>query len=118
MAGTMHLDIVSAEKAIFSGLMEQLIVPGELGELGIIPGHAPLLTMIKPGDLLVTRPGGAEEVYYISGGMLEVQPYTVTVLADVALRAEELSEEAALAAKARAEALLLHPEVDYSLVAM
>ena len=63
----MHLDIVSAEKAIFSGLMEQLIVPGELGELGIIQARA-LLTMIKPGDLLVTRPGGAEEVYYISGG--------------------------------------------------
>lgn len=115
MANTTHLDIVSAEQAIFSGIVEMVVVSGELGELGIVPGHAPLLTVIKPGEVRLTLPGGAVETYYVSGGMLEVQPYTVTVLADVAIRAEALNEEEALAAKARAEALLLNRgEVDYA----
>lgn len=119
MAETTHVDIVSAEKSIFSGEAEMVVVPGELGEIGVIPGHAPLLTVLQPGDIRLIRAGGAEEVYYVSGGMLEVQPYVVTVLADEVIRAEELSEEAALAAKAKAEALLSDQkaEMDYSVVA-
>ena len=101
MAETTHVDIVSAEKSIFSGEAEMVIVPGELGEIGVIPGHAPLLTVLQPGDIRLIRPGGLEEVYYVSGGMLEVQPYVVTVLADEVIRAEEINEEAALAAKAK-----------------
>lgn len=118
MAATMQLDIVSAEKEIFSGLVEMIVVSGELGELGIIPGHAQLLTMIKPGEIRVTKPGGQVEDYYVSGGMLEVQPDVTTVLADEVLHVSDLNEEAALAAKARAEALLTSTaEVDYSLAA-
>ena len=99
----MHVDIVSAEKEIFSGTVETLVATGELGELGITPGHAPLLTLLKPGEVRLTLAGGSEEIYYVSGGMLEVQPYCTTVLADVVERAEDLDEAAALAAKARAE---------------
>lgn len=118
MTDTTHLDIVSAEQEIFSGIVEMVIASGELGELGIVPGHSPLLTVLKPGEIRVILPGGVEELYYVSGGMLEVQPYAVTVLADVVMRAEDLSEEAALAAKARAEALLVsHGEVDYTAAA-
>ncbi|MCX7115165.1 MAG: F0F1 ATP synthase subunit epsilon [Gammaproteobacteria bacterium] len=115
MASTTHLDIVSAEKEIFSGLVEMVVVSGELGELGVTPGHAPLLTMIKPGEIRITRQGGAEETFYVSGGMLEVQPYVVTILADVVVHVSDLCEEAALAAKARAEELLTSAaEIDYS----
>lgn len=103
MAITTHLDIVSAEQEIFSGVVEMVVATGELGELGITPGHAPLLTILKPGEIRVTRQGGTEDIYYVSGGMLEVQPYYVTVLADVVERADDLDEAAALAAKARAE---------------
>ena len=106
MAITTHLDIVSAEKEIFSGVVEMVVASGELGEIGINPGHAPLLTVLKPGEIRVTLQGGSEEVYYVSGGMLEVQPYYVTVLADTAERAENLDEAAALAAKARAEEMI------------
>ena len=116
MAMTMHLDIVSAEAKIFSGLAEVVSITGTVGELGIFPGHTPLLTTIKPGMVRVIRQGGAEEVYYVSGGMLEVQPKTVTVLADAIVRAAELDEAAALAAKERAERLLADKksEIDYS----
>src|SRR5580704_7298622 len=103
MAITTHLDIVSAEREIFSGVVNLVVAPGELGELGITPGHAPLLTVLKPGEIRITLQGGKQEVFYISGGMLEVQPHYVTVLADAAERAENLDEAAALAAKARAE---------------
>lgn len=116
MAITTHLDIVSAEREIFSGVVEMITASGELGELGITPGHAPLLTMLRPGEIQVTLQGGKEELYYVSGGMLEVQPYYVTVLADTVERAENLDEEAALAAKARAEAAISNKgaDIDYS----
>lgn len=113
MAITTHLDIVSAEQEIFSGLAEMVVVSGEMGEIGIVPGHAPLLTSLKPGEIRVTRPGGAEEHYYVSGGMLEVQPFYVTVLADEVLRAEDLDETEALAAKARAEAAIANRDADF-----
>lgn len=116
MAITTHLDIVSAEREIFSGVVEMLVATAELGEVGIAPGHAPLLTALKPGEIRITLPGGRQEVYYISGGMLEVQPYYVTVLADEAERAEEINEAAALAAKARAEEAIANKnaDLDYS----
>lgn len=119
MAITTHLDIVSAEKAIFSGAVEMLIATGELGEIGVTPGHAPLLTVLKPGEVRVHLPGGQEEIYYISGGMLEVQSFTVTVLADEAERADNIDEAAALAAKAHAEQAMLNKgtEFNYSIAA-
>lgn len=100
---TLRLDIVSAEKEIFSGQAEMVQITGELGELGIVPGHAPLLTSLKPGNIRVLFPDKREEVFYVSSGMLEVQPFIVTVLADTALRATDIDEAAALAAKERAE---------------
>ena len=119
MAITTHLDIVSAEREIWSGVVEMVVVTGELGEIGITPGHAPLLTVLKPGEVRIVLQGGAEEVYYVSGGMLEVQPYCVTVLADVAERADNLDEAAALQAKARAEEAIANTgaDVNYALAA-
>jgi F-type H+-transporting ATPase subunit epsilon len=119
MAITTHLDIVSAEKEIFSGVVEMVVATGELGEIGITPGHAPLLTVLKPGEIRVIRQGGEQDVYYVSGGMLEVQPYYVTVLADAVERADNLDEAAALAAKARAEEMIANKdaELDYSVAA-
>lgn len=116
MAITTHLDIVSAEQEIFSAVVEMVVATGDLGEIGITPGHAPLLTVLKPGEIRVTLQGGKQEVYYVSGGMLEVQPYYVTVLADAVERAENLDEAAALAAKARAEEAIANKntELDYS----
>lgn len=112
MAITTHLDIVSAEREIYSGVVEMVVASGELGEVGITPGHAPLLTVLKPGEIRVTLQGGAEEVYYVSGGMLEVQPYCITVLADVVERADSLDEAAAIQAKARAEEAIANKGVD------
>ncbi|MDX5299857.1 MAG: F0F1 ATP synthase subunit epsilon [Gammaproteobacteria bacterium] len=106
MAMTVQCDIVSAEEKIFSGLVEMLIAAGSQGDLGILPGHAPLLSGLKPGPVRVIRQGGAEEVYYVSGGYLEVQPNTITVLADTALRAGDMDEAAALEAKREAERAL------------
>lgn len=116
MAITTHLDIVSAEHEIFSGVVEMVVATGELGEVGVTPGHAPLLTVLKPGEVRVTLPGGEQVIYYISGGMLEVQPFYVTVLADAVERADDLDEAAALAAKARAEEAIANKdaELDYS----
>lgn len=116
MPMTTHLDIVSAEQQIFSGVVEMVIATAELGEVGISPGHAPLLTVLKPGEIRVIKQGGEQELYYVSGGMLEVQPHCVTVLADVVERAEELDETAALAAKVRAEECIASKgsEVDYA----
>ena len=105
---TVHLDIVSAEKQIFSGLVEMVSVTGELGELGILPGHTALLTSIKPGQIKVTVQSGKKEIYYISGGMLEVQPDCITVLADTVERAENIDEAEAIKAKERAERLLTY----------
>lgn len=95
MAMTMHCDIVSAEKQIFSGLVEMLVATGSLGDMGIAPGHAPLLTELIPGPVRCVLRGGEEEIYYVSGGYLEVQSGTVTVLADSALRASDVDEAAA-----------------------
>lgn len=120
MAITTHLDIVSAEQEIFSGVVEMVVATGELGEVGVTPGHAPLLTVLKPGEVRVTLPGGEQVIYYISGGMLEVQPFYVTVLADAVERADNLDEAAALAAKARAEEAIANKdaELDYSVAAV
>ncbi|HEX4044748.1 MAG TPA: F0F1 ATP synthase subunit epsilon [Gammaproteobacteria bacterium] len=102
----LRLDIVSAEKQIFSGDVEMAFVTGEMGELGIAPGHSQLITVLKPGYVRVMLPNKEEEVFYVSGGMLEVQPYIATILADEALRADDIDEAAALAAKEQAEKLL------------
>jgi F-type H+-transporting ATPase subunit epsilon len=98
MAMTMHCDIVSAEEKIYSGLVELLVATGTLGDLGITPGHAPLLTALIPGPVRVVLQDGAEQIYYVSGGFLEVQSGVVTVLADTALRANDVNEAAALQA--------------------
>ena len=119
MAITTHLDIVSAEQQIFSGIAERVVATGLLGEIGVVPGHAPLLTLLKPGEVRVLLPGGEEEIYYVSGGILEVQPYCVSVLADTVVRADDLDEAAILAAKARAEEAIANrdAEMDYTLAA-
>jgi F-type H+-transporting ATPase subunit epsilon len=106
MANKIHVDIVSAEGEIFSGAASMVFAPGSQGELGIAPRHAPLLTLLKPGEVRVQSADGAEQHFFIGGGALEVQPNKVTVLADTALRAKDLDENAALAAKQRAEEML------------
>ncbi|QJD71874.1 F0F1 ATP synthase subunit epsilon [Marinobacterium sp. LSUCC0821] len=103
MAMTVHCDIVSAEGEIFSGLIEFVSLRGSLGELGIYPGHTPLLTELKPGPVELRKQGGEEDIFYVSGGFLEVQPYKVTVLADTALRAHDLDEATAQEAQKQAE---------------
>jgi len=116
MAETMHLDIVSAEKSIFSGIIEHVIVSGQEGELGIYPGHTALLTGVRPGEIMATLQEGKVEIFYISGGILEVQPTIVTVLADTILRADDIDEAAALEAQERAKKLLADKaseKVDY-----
>jgi F-type H+-transporting ATPase subunit epsilon len=103
MGMTVHVDIVSAEGAIHSGLAAMVFAPGEMGEVGIAPRHSPLITRLKPGDVRVLDDNGHTEHFYVSGGMLEVQPDVVTVLADTAIRAENIDEAKALEAKRRAE---------------
>ena len=104
MANTIQVDVVSAEELIFSGQAEFVVLPGVVGELGILPGHTPLLTQIKPGAVRLKLPGvEAEEFVFVQGGFLEVQPQQVTVLADTAIRAKDLDEVAALEAKKAAE---------------
>lgn len=103
---TLRLDIVSAEKEIFSGEVEMVFVTGEMGELGIAPGHAQLLTTLRPGFVRAVLPNKTEEVFYISSGMLEVQPYITSVLADTALRADDIDAAAAISAKEHAEKIL------------
>ncbi|ERR1700712_1185111 len=103
---TIRCDIVSAEKEIFHGDVQLVVATGELGELGIAPRHAPLITRLKPGQVRVTMEGGEEQSFYVSGGILEVQPQVVTVLADTAIRAKDLDESAARKAKEDAERLL------------
>lgn len=105
-SATLRLDIVSAEKQIFSGEVEMIFVTGEMGELGIAPGHSQLLTTLKPGYVRAILPNREEEIFYISGGMLEVQPYIASVLADTAMRADDIDEAAAIVAKEQAEKLL------------
>jgi len=113
MAMTVHCDIVSAEEAIFSGLVEIVVATGESGELGILPHHTPLLTALVPGPIRVKKQNGEEEIFYISGGFLEVQPDSVTVLADTALRADNIDEAAALEAKKHAEQALENQSGDF-----
>jgi F-type H+-transporting ATPase subunit epsilon len=103
MANTIHVDIVSAEGQIFSGEASMVFVPGSQGELGIAPRHAPLLTTLKAGEVRVQSQGHEEQLFYVGGGTLEVQPNLVTVLADTAARARDLDEAAASAARQRAE---------------
>lgn len=106
MAMTMHCDIVSAEHEIFSGTVEMVFANGEMGELGIAPMHSQLITRLRPGQVRVQLVGGEEEFFYVSGGILEVQPNVVTILSDSASRAEDLDEAEAIAAKEEAERLL------------
>ena len=106
MTSTIRCDIVSAENEIFHGDVQMVVVTGEMGELGIAPRHAPLITRLKPGQVRVKLENGDEQFFYVSGGILEVQPQVVTVLADTAIRAKDLDEAAAGKAKAEAEKLL------------
>jgi len=106
MADTIQVDIVSAEGQIFSGPAHMVFAPGTQGELGILPRHAPLLTLLRAGEVRVQSPDGEEHPFYVGGGALEVQPNHVTVLADTALRARDIDEAAALGAKQRAEETL------------
>jgi len=103
---TVHVDIVSAENEIFSGLAEMVFAPAELGEVGIAPRHAPLITKLLPGEVRVKVSDTETQEYYVSGGILEVQPHLVTVLADTAIRATDIDEASALEAKAKAEEML------------
>ena len=104
MAATMQVDVVSAEQEIFSGQAEFVVLPGEVGELGVYPRHTPLITRIKPGEVRIKVPGQAnEELIFVAGGVLEVQPHMVTVLADTAIRGQDLDEAKALEAQQRAE---------------
>ncbi|MGC2166188.1 MAG: F0F1 ATP synthase subunit epsilon [Gallionella sp.] len=117
MAMTVHVDVVSAEASIFSGLAEVIVVPGVMGELGIYPRHTALMTRIKPGSVRIKRPDQEqEELIYVSGGMLEVQPGVVTVLADTAIRGGDLDEARALQAKQAAEEAIKNrtTDVDYA----
>ena len=119
MTVTTHVDIVSAEKEIFSGVAQSITASGIMGEIGIKPGHAPLLTALKPGEIRLILQHGEEEIFYVSGGMLEVQPRCVTVLADEVERASDLDEAAAIAAKEHAEKALndKQSEIDYTVAA-
>ncbi|MBK6677253.1 MAG: F0F1 ATP synthase subunit epsilon [Rhodocyclaceae bacterium] len=116
MAMTIHVDVVSAEKSIFSGLAEFVVLPGEAGELGILPGHMPLMTRIKPGAVRVKLQDGKEELIFVAGGILEVQPGLVTVLADTAIRGKDLDEAKAIEAKKKAEEAMSSREsaMDYA----
>ena len=103
MANTIHVDVVSAEEQIYSGDAEFVVLPGMMGELGIYPRHTPLFTQIKPGSVRIKPANGPEELVFVQGGFLEVQPHVVTVLADTAIRAKDLDEKAALESKRAAE---------------
>ena len=119
MAMTIHCDVVSAEQEIFSGRVTMVVATGTMGELGIMPGHAPLLTGIKPGPVRLLMDDGSEETIFASGGFLEVQPGVVTVLADTAARADDLDEVAAQKAMEEAEAAMANQsaQFEYSLAA-
>ena len=102
-AATIHVDVVSAEASVFSGEAEFVVLPGESGELGIYPRHTPLITRIRPGAVRIQKPGGEEEMVFVAGGILEVQPKVITVLADTAIRGVDLDEAKASEAIRRAE---------------
>lgn len=117
MALTVHVDVVSAEESIFSGLAEFVVLPGEVGELGIFPGHMPLMTRIRPGAVRIKLQGQErEELIFVAGGILEVQPGLVTVLADTAIRGPDLDEAKAMEAKKKSEEAMINrsSEIDYA----
>ena len=116
MAMTLHVDIVSAEAEIFSGTATMVFAPAEMGEVGIAPRHAPLVTRLKPGEVRVQTQEGEELSFFVSGGLLEVQPHIVTVLSDTAIRATDLDEAQALEARDRAEKMLADKtaDIDYA----
>jgi len=116
MTMTIHVDIVSAEKEIYSGLADMVFAPAEMGEVGIAPRHAPFITRLNPGEVRVKLSNGESQPFYVSGGMMEVQPHLVTILADTAIRAKDIDEAAALEAKARAEKSLADKsgKIDYA----
>jgi len=118
MAMTIHVDIASPEESIFSGAANMVFAPAYLGEVGISPRHSPLLTRLVPGEIRIRTESGDEESYYVSGGILEVQPHMVTVLADAAVRAKDLDEAAAEEARKRAESALedRNDEMDLAIV--
>ncbi|MGK2959661.1 MAG: F0F1 ATP synthase subunit epsilon [Candidatus Malihini olakiniferum] len=113
---TYHLDVVSAEQEIFSGLVQKIQVTGSEGELGVYPGHAPLLAAIKPGMVRIVKQHGEKNYIYLSGGVLEVQPNSVTVLSDTAIRGQDLDEAHALESKRKAEEHIRnsHGDVDFA----
>ena len=114
MANTIHVDVVSAEAAIYSGEAEFVVLPGEAGELGIYPKHTPLITRIKPGSVRIKPAGGGEEeLVFVAGGILEVQPEVVTVLADTAIRGKDLDETKATEAKKAAELALSNAKGEF-----
>lgn len=106
MAMTIHVDVVSAEQEIYSGLAEFVLVPAEMGDLGITPRHTPLLTRMRPGEIKIRNAEGKEEYIYVSGGILEIQPRMITILSDTAARTKDLDEAAVMNAKRRAESAL------------
>ena len=112
MAGTIHVDVVSAEESIFSGEAKFVALPGEAGELGIYPRHTPLITRVKPGSVRIERPDGNEEFIFVAGGILEVQPNRVTVLSDTAIRGKDLDEQKAAEARRAAEEALRNAKSD------
>ncbi len=103
---TIHVDVVSAEESIFTGEAKFVALPGEAGELGILPGHTPLISRIRPGTVKIVREDGSEELVFVAGGIIEVQPYGVTVLSDTAIRAADLDEAKAVKAREQAEEAL------------
>lgn len=115
MAMTIHVDIVSAEAEIFSGLAEMVFAPAIAGEVGIAPRHAPLMTTLAPGEVRLQMSDGEEKSFYVSGGMLEIQPHVVTILSDTAERAEDLDEASALEAKRRAEDAIKNRDAEMDL---
>ena len=115
MANTIHVDVVSAEESIFSGEAKFVALPGEAGELGIFPRHTPLITRIRPGAVRIEMADGGEEFVFVAGGILEVQPNTVTVLSDTAIRGKDLDDEKASAAKASAEEAVKNAKSDMDL---
>lgn len=116
MAKTMHCNVVSAEESLYSGDVQMVIATGDLGDLGITPGHAPLITTLKPGPVRLVFENGSDELFFVSGGFLEVIPSQVTILADTAERAENLDEAAAIHAQEEVKRLLeeQHADFDYS----
>ena len=112
MAMTLHVDIVSAEEEIHSGTASVVYAPAEMGEVGIYPRHAPLLAQLRPGEIRVETPEGEELFFFVSGGLLEVQPHVVTVLADTAIRAKDLDEAQALEAEQRAQKAMHDAKTD------